>query len=198
MLRCHRHAAQASNQGFAYSKSAPHSIITRPAVSMIHAWKTKVMSGFVYQTRRERMKSYALLILQYHLQLSPGPREMNQLSVSTQRSADKFKSADKRAAPCQSRLTAKTRVTRTIAPPLGEAVWVPRGTEYCEVEDEGDDLSATVERRSDDVAVKRSQYIFLTSHCDRRRDALVLREPTRVAGADPPLREETDDHSRVD
>ena len=42
---------------------------------------------------------------------------------------------------------------RTVAPPLGEVVRLADGAEDGEVEDEGDDLRAAVERAGDDVVV---------------------------------------------
>ena len=44
---------------------------------------------------------------------------------------------------------------RTVAPPLGEVVCRARRTEHREVEDERDDLGATVERSGDDVAAQK-------------------------------------------
>ena len=46
---------------------------------------------------------------------------------------------------------------RTVAPPLGEVVRRARRTEHREVEDERDDLGATVERRGDNVAINGGQ-----------------------------------------
>lgn len=65
-----------------------------------------------------------------------------------------------------------------------------------EAEYEADDLSAAVQRSRKDVACYRMIMRQANGQVNENH-ALVLREPPRVPGPDPPLREDTDDHGRT-
>ena len=65
-----------------------------------------------------------------------------------------------------------------------------------EIEDEADDLGATVEGSRHDVAEGRNDE-DRDGHQGAEKDILVLREPARVPGTDPQLGEDTDNHGRA-
>lgn len=65
------------------------------------------------------------------------------------------------------------------------------------VQDEDDHLRATVHAGGDNVAAARHQHQHAHARQRAHRHSLVLREPARVARAQPPLGEDAERHRRV-